>query len=1128
MAFLKETNNWEAGIYQLETTDPVLAGPDGIDNLQGKQLANRTVYLKDQIDQLANGKQAAGNAAKLSAARNIAMSGDGSWKVAFDGSGDAAAQMTLSNSGVTPGSYGQVTVDAKGRVTAARAIAADDVPALDWSKIASGKPTTLAGYGIADGASKGDLQSVVSGLVANAPANLNTLQELASAINNDAAYSATVDGKLQGKADKATTLAGYGITDAASKSDLKAIADGINSGKADKATTLAGYGIADGASKAELKAAIDGVVSGAPGALNTLQELAAALGNDANYAASMTKMLSGKAEKATTLAGYGITDGAPSSAVGNFKARVFLSAASGTALRLSPAQSGGIFELFDSTAFTVTLPSPVVDNQVFSFFNASGATAHSIQTIGGAIYNKGIASPSISLPPSSAVMLISDCSNWTVLFISATTLAGYGITDATSKDANNRSWANAFRANKGTPVNDDAALGFAFGLDGDTGLFADTSGSNANTGTNNLSLYIDSSKVFNVYRNGSIWTPAYGALEDKFASKADLKTAIDNVVAGAPGALNTLQELAAALGNDQNFAGTITNSLGSKADKATTLAGYGISDGASKSDLKTAIDGVVSGAPGALNTLQELAAALGNDANYAASMTKLLSGKADKATTLAGYGITDATSADANNRSWASAFRAKKGLPNGDESRTGFAFEADGDTGLFADGSGVSGSSALSMHIDSSKVFQVSRAGQIWSSAYGALEDKFAAKSSTLAGYGITNAFTKDEGAKVNGDVGRVFSVAAGAQGEHAVQLSQLYSSRNKIINGAMRIDQRLAGQMLTPTGTQSYIVDRWRFNYSQPGKLTFQQNLNAIVPPAGFTHYLGVTANTASALLETDYLSLVQVIEGNNVSDLAWGGVGAQPISLQFYVYASLTGKFSGALVNADGSRSYVFTYTISQAKAWTLIKLANIPGDVAGSWSMKGAGAGLNLVFNLGAGVGYQGIENSWNAGNKMASAGVVNLVNTAGAIFCVTGVQLEKGVACTPYEHLLYGHEISLCQRYFEIMGSGAIYQYGVGGFNGSNTVYVGMQWKIRKRVAPSVMASAASSFTIWSFATSNVAPLKLEFAPTVDGTLISLAISGGWVGRQLCWRMGRRVAALVGRGLQQMPNCENSTT
>lgn len=49
MAYLLELDQWEAGIYQLETTDPVLGGPDGVDNVQGKQLANRTLNLKNQL-----------------------------------------------------------------------------------------------------------------------------------------------------------------------------------------------------------------------------------------------------------------------------------------------------------------------------------------------------------------------------------------------------------------------------------------------------------------------------------------------------------------------------------------------------------------------------------------------------------------------------------------------------------------------------------------------------------------------------------------------------------------------------------------------------------------------------------------------------------------------------------------------------------------------------------------------------------------------------------------------------------------------------------------------------------------------------------------------------------------------
>lgn len=52
MANLNETAQWETGIYQLETSDPVMGGPDGIDNRQAKQLANRTLWLKKQTEDL--------------------------------------------------------------------------------------------------------------------------------------------------------------------------------------------------------------------------------------------------------------------------------------------------------------------------------------------------------------------------------------------------------------------------------------------------------------------------------------------------------------------------------------------------------------------------------------------------------------------------------------------------------------------------------------------------------------------------------------------------------------------------------------------------------------------------------------------------------------------------------------------------------------------------------------------------------------------------------------------------------------------------------------------------------------------------------------------------------------------
>lgn len=150
MATLSEEATWSPGIYQLETTDPVLGGPDGIDNLQAKQLANRTTYLKQHIDALEEGATAAGKASILATARTLSVTGDATWSISFNGSSNVSGALTLANSGASAGTFTKVTINAKGLVTAGANLAASDIPGLDWTKISSGKPTTLAGYGIND------------------------------------------------------------------------------------------------------------------------------------------------------------------------------------------------------------------------------------------------------------------------------------------------------------------------------------------------------------------------------------------------------------------------------------------------------------------------------------------------------------------------------------------------------------------------------------------------------------------------------------------------------------------------------------------------------------------------------------------------------------------------------------------------------------------------------------------------------------------------------------------------------------------------------------------------------------------------------------------------------------------
>jgi hypothetical protein len=263
------------------------------------------------------------------------------------------------------------------------------------------------------------------------------------------------------------------------------------------------------------------------------------------------------------------------------------------------------------------------------------------------------------------------------------------------------------------------------------------------------------------------------------------------------------------------------------------------------------------------------------------------------------------------------------------------------------------------------------------------------------------------------------------------------YGFKNRIINGAMVIDQRNAGASVTPTDGQ-YSLDRYLFGVSQTSKLTAQQNAGSVTPPVGFSNYLGVTSSSAYSITSTDFFDIQQRIEGFNTSDLAWGTANAQTVTLSFWVRSSLTGTFGGCIRNSAQNYSYVFSYSISSANTWEQ-KSVTIAGPTSGTWIGGTNGVGMIVQFSLGMGSTLSNTAGSWYSGNYRAPTGSVSVVGTNGATFYITGVQLEKGSTATSFDYRPYGTELALCQRYFykRINSSGGVRQlagafqvYGVG--------------------------------------------------------------------------------------------------
>jgi hypothetical protein len=277
------------------------------------------------------------------------------------------------------------------------------------------------------------------------------------------------------------------------------------------------------------------------------------------------------------------------------------------------------------------------------------------------------------------------------------------------------------------------------------------------------------------------------------------------------------------------------------------------------------------------------------------------------------------------------------------------------------------------------------------------------------------------------------------------------YVLKNRIINGAMVVDQRNAGASVTPTADQTYTVDRWEVLISQASKFSVQQQTSVV--PTGFTNAVKITSLASTSLGAGDYFCYAQIIEGYNIDDLAWGTANAKTVTLSFRVYSSLTGTFGGNISNSAQSRAYPFTYSIPTANTWTTISVT-IAGDTSGTW-LTTNGRGIWLQMGLGVGTTYSGTAGAWVGSALLGATGAVSVVGTNGATFYITGVQLEQNTVATPFERRLYGQELANCRRYyFKNLPAVAGSNVATGVFNGTTNLVITPIFPVSMRSAPTM--------------------------------------------------------------------------
>jgi hypothetical protein len=304
----------------------------------------------------------------------------------------------------------------------------------------------------------------------------------------------------------------------------------------------------------------------------------------------------------------------------------------------------------------------------------------------------------------------------------------------------------------------------------------------------------------------------------------------------------------------------------------------------------------------------------------------------------------------------------------------------------------------------------------------------------------------------------------------------------NRIINGAMVIDQRSGGASVTlSSASSSYGLDRFLTVNGTDGTITYQQVVDA---PSGFYNSTKLTVTTADASLSAaQTFRYIQRIEANNLADFNLGTASAKTFTVSFWVKSSLTGTFAFAVNNYNVSdQSYVTSYTINSANTWEQ-KSITITAPTTGTFN-TGTGVGLEVVWGLGIGTNFNtATQNQWVAANVYSFSGATSVVGTLNATWNITGVQLERGSNATSFEFIDYGRQLIQCQRYYQRYSYVGIDGYAVAGETLSSSFW----WTVQMRSAPTVTFGTAA----FSSNTPNTTPTISVIAPTSSYLLTQIA-------------------------------------
>ena len=322
-------------------------------------------------------------------------------------------------------------------------------------------------------------------------------------------------------------------------------------------------------------------------------------------------------------------------------------------------------------------------------------------------------------------------------------------------------------------------------------------------------------------------------------------------------------------------------------------------------------------------------------------------------------------------------------------------------------------------------------------------------------------------------------------------------SAKPIIINGDMAVAQR--GTSTTGiTGGGYYTIDRMKVDLNDNGTWTHTQSTD--VPTGqGFANSWKLDCTTADTSVASGTFHLTRYLfEGQDLQLLKKGTSSAEKVTVSFWIKATVTGTYIAELFDVDNSRQISQAYTVSSANTWENKVLSFVADTTGALGDDNGSSFAVQLWLGAGSNFSSGTLSTTWTSStNANRAVGQVNSASSTDNNVYFTGLQLEVGEfdanSIPPFQHELFGENLTRCQRYCQVYGAYSNMMIGAGlTSNATTALRWGLPLLVEMRAVPSGALSGTCS--LWNGGTGANATLGTAYSKTTNASYDMTCDSG----------------------------------